>query len=156
MRVLWLAGLLVITSCSVERTERPATATTDNVMTRGPLLGLRSGIHHVADLEAARAWYVELLGHEPYVDETHYVGFDVDGFELGLDADTSTVRPGAGGAVLYWGVADVDDVLARLVELGAEVVEPVTAGEGGVRHAIVRDPFGNVFGITARAGTVGR
>jgi predicted enzyme related to lactoylglutathione lyase len=146
MRALLLVLLLLQAACSVERTERPPGAS-GNVMTGGPLLGLRSGIYHVADLEAARAWYTEFLGYEPYYDEDYYVGFDVDGFELGLDPDTDRVQPGAGGAVLYWGVASVDSVLARLVALGAEEVEPVSDVGSGVRVAVVRDPFGNLLGV---------
>jgi predicted enzyme related to lactoylglutathione lyase len=146
MRALMLVTLL-LAACSVERTERPAETQGGNVMTAGPLLGLRSGIFHVADIAAARAWYAELLGYEPYYDEPYYVGFDVDGFELGLDPDTANIRPGAGGAVLYWGVANVDSVMARLVALGAVEVEPVADVGSGVRHAVVRDPFGNLLGI---------
>jgi catechol 2,3-dioxygenase-like lactoylglutathione lyase family enzyme len=143
----WAVVLLLGTSCSIERTERPVAQSTDDVMTPSPLLGLRSGIYHVADLAAARAWYVEMLGYQPYFDEEHYVGFDVDGFELGLDSDTTDVQPGAGGAVLYWGVASVDSALVRLLELGAVEIVPAADVGADVRHAVVRDPFGNVFGI---------
>ena len=52
-------------------------------------LGLRTGIYHVSDLQRAKAWYRELLGADPYFDEPFYVGFEVGGFELGLDPDTS-------------------------------------------------------------------
>ena len=109
------------------------------------LLGLRSAIYHVGDLEAAKAWYSQLLGIEPYFDEPFYVGFDVGGYELGLNPDTSHVQPGAGGALAYWGVDNADVALARLIELKAVQVEPVTDVGGGIRHAIVRDPFGNLF-----------
>ncbi|HSJ09466.1 MAG TPA: VOC family protein [Longimicrobiales bacterium] len=112
-----------------------------------PLLGLRSGIHHVADLDAAKRWYADLLGTQPYFDEPFYVGFDVGGYELGLNPDTSKVQPGRGGAVLYWGVTDADAVFARLLELGATEVEAVSDVGGGIRVAIVEDPFGNLLGI---------
>lgn len=111
------------------------------------LLGLRSAIYHVADLDAAKAWYSQLLGIQPYFDEPFYVGFEVGGYELGLNPDTSHVQPGAGGGMAYWGVEDADAAFARLIELGAEEVEPVTDVGGGIRHAIVRDPFDNLFGV---------
>jgi hypothetical protein len=38
------------------------------------LLGLRTGIYPVTDLEAARNWYAQLLGHPPYLDEPFVVG----------------------------------------------------------------------------------
>lgn len=116
-------------------------------MTQTSLLGLRSGIYHVTDLDAAKRWYAELLGVQPYFDEPFYVGFDVGGYELGLNPDTSKVKPGAGGALVYWGVQDADKACARLLELGAAEVEPVTDVGGGIRHAIVLDPFGNLFGV---------
>jgi catechol 2,3-dioxygenase-like lactoylglutathione lyase family enzyme len=42
------------------------------------LLGLRTAIYPVTDLEAARNWYTQLLGHPPYFDEPLYAG-DVGG-----------------------------------------------------------------------------
>ena len=41
------------------------------------LLGLRTAIYPVTDLEAARNWYTQLLGHPPYFDEPCYAGFEV-------------------------------------------------------------------------------
>jgi predicted enzyme related to lactoylglutathione lyase len=155
MRASLLLVVLALAGCTVERTERPAPPPQD-VPTAEPLLGLRSGIYHVADLAAARAWYIDVTGTEPYFDESYYVGFDVGGFELGLDPDTSIVRPGGGGGLAYWGVADTDATLARLVELGAVVVEPVADVGGGVRHAVVQDPFGNYFGIIENPRFAGR
>jgi predicted enzyme related to lactoylglutathione lyase len=147
MRILMLLAVALLGGCSVERTERPAPPAQADTVVSGPLLGLRSAIYHVADLAAAKAWYSEVTDREPYFDEAYYVGFDIGGFELGLDADTSRVRPGAGGGLAYWTVADADAVLGRLVELGADVVEPVTDVGDGIRHAVVRDPFGNLLAI---------
>jgi predicted enzyme related to lactoylglutathione lyase len=157
MRLLsTLAVVCTLAACSLERTDRPPATRTGGPTAEGPLLGLRSAIFRVADLTAATAWYSEVLGYAPYFDEPYYVGFDVGGFELGLDPDTAAVRPGAGGAVVYWGVVDADGVLARLTELGADVVEPVTDVGGGVRSAVVRDPFGNLFGILENPHFVAR
>ena len=46
--------------------------------------GLRTLVYHVSDLEGAKAWYTTLLGTPPYFDEPYYVGFNVAGYELGL------------------------------------------------------------------------
>jgi predicted enzyme related to lactoylglutathione lyase len=116
-------------------------------MAEEPLLGLRTGMYHVADLQAAKQWYTRVLGKQPYFDEPFYVGFDVGGYELGLNPDTSKIKPGAGGVVVYWGVTSADTACARLLELGAQEIEPVEEVGGGIRHAIVRDPFGNLFGV---------
>lgn len=109
------------------------------------LLGLRSLIYAVNDIAKAKAWYTQVLGYEPYFDEPEYVGFNVGGFELGLWA--SSEQNQTGGALTYWGVADVDKQYARLLELGAKEHTPIMEVGGGIRLGTVLDPFGNVFGI---------
>lgn len=108
------------------------------------ILGLRTVIYPGPDLPLAKAWYEMVLERKPYFDEPYYVGFSVGGFELGLVPDA---KPGLDGAQPLWGVDNVDGELARLVELGATVLEPVTDVGGGIRVASVCDPFGNRFGI---------
>ena len=46
---------------------------------------LRTVIYHMSDLEKAKEWYKAIIDIEPYFDEPFYVGFDINGFELGLD-----------------------------------------------------------------------
>lgn len=108
------------------------------------ILGLRSAIYPVADLAAAKQWYMQVLGRPPYFDEPFYVGFSVGGFELGLMPDG---QAGTVGAQPLWGVADVSQVHSRLLELGATPLDPVTEVGGGIKVAAVTDPFGNRFGI---------
>jgi predicted enzyme related to lactoylglutathione lyase len=111
------------------------------------LLGLRTAIYHVDDLEKAKAWYSAVLATAPYFDEPFYVGFNVGGYELGLNPDLSRVKPGAGGTVVYWGVTDAGAALARLLDLGARPHEEIQDVGQGIRVASVLDPFGNVLGI---------
>jgi predicted enzyme related to lactoylglutathione lyase len=110
-------------------------------------LGLRTVIYKVGDLAQAKAWYRKATGIDPYFDEPFYVGFNVGGFELGLDPDGSSRGAGAGGALAYWGVADADAGLARLLAAGAKPHAAVQDVGGGIRVASVLDPFGNVIGI---------
>lgn len=49
------------------------------------LRGLRTVIYKVPDLARAKTWYGSTFGIAPYFDEPFYVGFNVGGFELGLD-----------------------------------------------------------------------
>ena len=111
------------------------------------LQGLRTAIYHVGDLEAAKRWYTDVLGVQPYFDEPFYVGFSVGGYELGLDPDTSEGPPGPGGSVAYWGVEAVAAAFERFVQLGARPVSPVRDVGGGIRVGTVADPFGNVIGL---------
>lgn len=112
----------------------------------GELLGLRTVIYNVDDLDRAKAWYTAVLGQDPYFAEPFYVGFNVGGFELGLDPAEEN-RPGRGGSTAYWGVDNIETSYARLLELGARESNPVQDVGGGIRVATVLDPFGNVFGI---------
>ncbi len=50
--------------------------------------GLRTVIYAASDLQKAKEWYTQALGKEPYFDQPFYVGFNVGGYELGLDPDT--------------------------------------------------------------------
>ncbi len=47
-------------------------------------LGLRTAIYHVHDIDKAKDWYSSILGFKPYFDEPFYVGYNVAGYELGL------------------------------------------------------------------------
>ncbi len=109
--------------------------------------GLRTLIFDVADLTAARAFYERALGKAPYFDQPFYVGFDVDGYELGLRPAEGEQQPGRGGATAYLAVEDVDAELARWVELGAKVREPAEDVGDGIRVGSLVDPFGNVVGL---------
>ena len=108
--------------------------------------GLRTVIYHVADLDKAKEWYTQVLGVKPYFDQPFYVGFNVGGFELGLDPDMSTVTQGS-TVVAYWGVKDAEVAYKRVLQLGAKEHNEVQEVGGGIRVASVTDPFGNVFGI---------
>lgn len=109
--------------------------------------GLRTVIYHAPDLAKTKAWYAEVLGIAPYFDEPFYVGFNVGGYELGLDPDASSPPGGKSGAVAYWGVANAAAAFQRLKSLGATERSPLQEVGEGIRVATVFDPFGNIFGI---------
>ena len=110
------------------------------------LLGLRTVIYRAPDLARAKAWYSALLGVAPYFDEPFYVGFNVGGYELGLDPNASG-REGAGGATAYWGVSNLDAALARARDNGAPLLSPAQDVGEGIRVATVADPFGTPIGL---------
>ena len=109
------------------------------------LLGLRTATYCAPDLAGAKAWYTEVLGFPPYFDEPFYVGFNVQGFELGLLPDQP--RKTGDSHIAYWGVEDAAAAYVRLLSLGAVAHEAVQEVGGGVLIGSVRDPYGNVFGI---------
>ncbi len=113
-----------------------------------PFLGLRTTIYKVADLAKAKDWYSRVLHIQPYFDEPFYVGFNVAGYELGLQpADDASPATAGESVVTYWGVADVAATYQTLRQLGATSHEAPTEVGGGIVVAAVKDPWGNPFGI---------
>jgi predicted enzyme related to lactoylglutathione lyase len=114
----------------------------------GPVFrGLRTVIYKVDDLARAKTFYSTVTGRAPYFDEPYYVGYDVDGFELGLDPDLSTHGPGAGGSCAYWRVDDIKASHGVLVALGAKSLEAPHNVGGPIQVAVLADPFGNLVGL---------
>jgi catechol 2,3-dioxygenase-like lactoylglutathione lyase family enzyme len=106
-------------------------------------LGLRTVIYPAPDLDANKAWFTQVTGTAPYFDEPFYVGFNVGGYELGLDpnADPAT------GAVSFWGVDSIEKAFAGLVEAGATVRSEIQDVGEGIKVASFFEPAGSVLGI---------
>ncbi|MFC6014886.1 VOC family protein [Plantactinospora solaniradicis] len=114
-------------------------------MTGSSTRGIKTVLHPVSDLAAAKAVYTALLGVAPQVDEPYYVGFEAAGQQIGL-------VPGAGSQgmtapVAHWHVSDIEAKLAEVTAAGATVKEPVRDVGGGRLVATVTDPDGNVLGL---------
>src|SRR5215831_3753332 len=93
-------------------------------MTSSSTEGIKTVLHPVSDLAAAKAVYTALLGVPPSADSDYYVGFDAEGQHIGL-------VPGGGpqgmtSPVTYWEVADIEAKLAEVTAAGA-----APAGENG-------------------------
>ncbi|MET7403148.1 VOC family protein [Dactylosporangium sp. NPDC005572] len=106
---------------------------------------IRTVLHPVSDLAAAKPVYAALLGTAPQTDSTFYVGFEAGGQQIGL-------VPGGGpqamtSPVAYWHVPDIEAKLAEVVAAGATVKEGVNDVGGGRLVATVTDPDGNVLGL---------
>ena len=109
-------------------------------------LGLRTTIYHVTDLAKAKEWYSAVLNTKPYFDQPFYVGFNVGGYELGLDPNMSGINTG-NNVDSYWGVADCKAEYERLLSLGATGYHaPQDVGQN-IIVATLLDPFGNILGI---------
>jgi predicted enzyme related to lactoylglutathione lyase len=104
-------------------------------------------IYQVSDLPRAKAWYAQAFRQEPYFDQPFYVGFNIRGYELGLDPDSDGPKPGPGGSVAYWRVQSLATALQHFAATGARVVAPSKDVGGGVKVATVADPFGNLIGL---------
>ena len=114
-------------------------------MTDSSTQGIKTVLHPVSDLAAAKAVYTALLGIEPQADSSYYVGYDTAGQHIGL-------VPGGGpqgmtSPVAYWHVSDIEAKLAEVTAAGAKVNEPAHNVGGGRLVATVTDPDGNVLGL---------
>jgi predicted enzyme related to lactoylglutathione lyase len=111
------------------------------------ILGLATVIYRVNDLERAKAWYSAAFQQQPYFDQPFYVGFNIAGYELGLQPHPPADGPGPGGGLAYWRVANVSEAADHFVTMGATIQTPVRDVGDAIRVATVTDPFGNTIGL---------
>ncbi len=110
------------------------------------MLGLRTTAYKVSDLSKAKAWYAKAFGVEPYFDEPFYVGFNIQGYELGLLPHEDPTSKGD-NVMSYWGVENIEKEFQHLLDLGAIPHEKPTNVGGELMVASVLDPWQNVIGI---------
>jgi catechol 2,3-dioxygenase-like lactoylglutathione lyase family enzyme len=104
------------------------------------------------DLDASRQFYVDVLGLEIAMD----MGFIVTLVSPGNPtAQVSLLRDDDSLAILPQmsiEVADVDDVHARAVSRGLNIVYPLTSEPWGVRRFFVADPSGTIINVMCHMG----
>lgn len=105
---------------------------------------IRSLVVPVSDLNAAKTVYTGLLG-KPHTDESYYVGYNVDGFEVAL-----APGDGAGGPVAHVDVDDLDAARAALLEAGATERAAPRKVAPETRVCVLADPDGNPIGLRGR------
>jgi predicted enzyme related to lactoylglutathione lyase len=111
--------------------------------------GIKTFIYPVKDLAKAKTLYSELLGVAPYMDEAYYVGFNVEGQDVGLDPNGH--RQGMTGPVGYWHADDIKRSVKALLDAGAEAQQEVKDVGGGKLIVSVKDADGNVIGLIQSA-----
>jgi predicted enzyme related to lactoylglutathione lyase len=111
-------------------------------------LGLRTLIYKIKseDLGKAKLWYSKLLDRQPYFDQPFYVGFNLGGFELGLDPNGTTVKVGD-NVETYLGVSNIETALAHCLKNEARLHSEIREVGEGIKVATVQDPFGNIVGL---------
>jgi predicted enzyme related to lactoylglutathione lyase len=114
-------------------------------MTGSTTQGVKTLLHPVSDLAAAKAVYAALLGIEPQTDSPYYVGFETEGQQIGLVPNGGP--QGMTSPVAYWHVSDIAAKLAEVTAAGAAVKEPAHDVGGGRLVATFTDPDGNVLGL---------
>lgn len=110
------------------------------------LKGLRTIVYHVSNLEVAKMWYSEMFDIEPYFVESFYVGFDIGGFELGLDPSNKEYTKG-NSSITYWAVDDIDKAFEKFKEKKVSTHQDIHSVGEGIRLGSIIDPFGNIIGL---------
>ena len=114
-------------------------------MTGSTTQGIKTVLHPVSDLEAAKAVYTALLGVAPQADSSYYVGYDAEGQHIGLVPGGG--QQGMTSPVAYWHVTDIEAKLAEVTAAGAKVKDAARDVGGGRLVATFTDPDGNVLGL---------
>jgi catechol-2,3-dioxygenase len=115
-----------------------------------PVTGISELVLEVADLDAARAFYRDLLGFEETLygegREGRYWYLVGDSARLGLWTPQTGLAGGRGGAHVHFAFhlpdGEIDRIHRRLSDAGAAVEGPIQLGPG--RALYVTDPDGNV------------
>lgn len=105
---------------------------------------IRSLVIPVSDLAAAKAVYTALLG-APHTDEPYYVGYNVNGFEVGLNPAGE-----GGGPVAFADVEDLDATRQTLLASGATERDAPREVAPQVRVCVLADADGNPIGLRGK------
>ncbi len=101
-------------------------------------------VYPAADLTAAKRFFREVTGTDPYVDSPQYVGYKSGDMEIGLVPNNDR-RESCGLA--YWTVSDIAASVEALVAAGGTIVQEITDVAYGLLVASVKDPNGLTIGL---------
>ena len=107
------------------------------------ILGLATVIFPTDDLQVSKTWWVEALGKEPYFDEPFYVGFDLHGYELGINPAAAV----GNGPVAYLRTDNIVRAFSDFIDNGCSIVGGISDVGEGIHVGELRNPDGFVFGV---------
>src|SRR5260370_35016872 len=113
-------------------------------MTGSSTQGIKTVLHPVSDLAAAKAVYAALLGVPPQTDSSYYVGFEAEGQQIGLVPGGG--QQGMTSPVAYWHVPDIEAKLAEVTAAGATAKEAPDDAGGRRTVATFTHPGANAHG----------
>ena len=109
------------------------------------------------DVEGTAQFYQDLLGMKRAGDFGWFIVLSHDemsGFEMGvLKKDHETVprelSSNSGGSILTFVVSDLEELHAKAVSMGAEIIQGPTDLPYGQRRLMLRDPVGSAIDISS-------
>jgi predicted enzyme related to lactoylglutathione lyase len=144
---LLISGLTLLITLNIFSQENANQLTMEKTTNQKPILGLRTVSYKVGDIAKAKEWYAKAFQTEPYFDEPFYVGFNIGGYELGLQPDENPPTEKTESVVAFWGVNDIEKEYNRFLESEAVEHEKPTNVGGEIVIASVKDPWGNIIGL---------
>jgi predicted enzyme related to lactoylglutathione lyase len=105
---------------------------------------IRSIVIPVSNLDTAKAIYTALLG-APHTDESYYVGYNLEGFEVSLNPANDTDGP-----VAYVDVDDLDATRGTLLEAGATERSAPRKVAPEARVCVLADADANLIGLRGK------
>lgn len=100
------------------------------------------------EVSKSRDWYKSLFNQNPIEDTEKFVSFKVAGVYFDITTPDAKNPFSSGGSVGYWLVDSVDEVLAKVKELGGELYRgPLNVEETKRTIMQIKDPFGNIIGF---------
>ena len=108
--------------------------------------GVNTVLFPVRDAEAAKAIFNKLLGVAPIADAPYYVGWRIGEQDIGLVPNGH--KAGMTGPTPYFEVGDINAIRKAMLDAGAEPGDDVRDVGGGKLVATVKDPDGNVIGLS--------
>lgn len=104
--------------------------------------GIKTVLYPVKDIKQATTLFRKFLGIDPYAEQPYYVGFKVDGQDIGLVPDNPE-----GAVAAFYHVDDIKNSLQILVDGGANIIRDIQNVGGERLIATVKDKDGNIIGL---------
>jgi len=101
-------------------------------------------VYPATDLAAAKRFFREVTGTDPYVDSPQYVGYKSGDMEIGLVPNQDDREP---CGLAYWTVSDIAASVKALEAAGGTVVQEITDVAYGLLVASVKGPSGATVGL---------
>ena len=108
---------------------------------------IESVVLFVQDIDAAAIWYAELFQSQVQYENHHYAFIRTSGCLIGFHPQDSKCPGGAGGATVYWEVADLQEAIQELEQRGAVLYRGPIVTSLGAAAAMLLDPFGCTLGL---------
>lgn len=108
--------------------------------------GAKTILYPVRDLARTKELFTRLLGAEPTADSPYYVGYEIDGQQIGLVPNGHATQ-GMTGTTAFWHVDDIKASVQAVLDAGGATQQEIKDVGGGRLVGAVTDAEGNVLGF---------